>query len=165
MHLSLALHLSIHFILACLAGFLAGRYFGKIRLGVIAGILGGFFIDLDHVLEYFFAFGPSLDLVHFFQGRQFLASGKMFLVFHAWEYIPLLLLLAWIFRRRRNAFVFILSLTFAGTVHLAADCIFNSYPVRNYSIIYRASQGFENSRLLSPAQQELNATYKRDLGI
>ena len=61
----LALHLGIHFALAVLSGYLLGSYFNNKKLGVIFGILGGFLIDLDHVLEYFLVFGPSFNLQYF----------------------------------------------------------------------------------------------------
>lgn len=165
MHLPLALHLSIHFLVAVLVGLFVGRHFNKIKLGVIGGIIGGFLIDLDHVLEYFFTFGFHFNLTYFIEARQFLISNKFFLIFHAWEYIPVLLLIAWLLRRRKNITVFLLALTFGGMIHLASDCIINDYPPRNYSIIYRASKGFNASYLLSPEQQELNAKQRQRLGF
>lgn len=165
MHIPLALHLSIHFLIAVLVGWFVGRHFNKIKLGLIGGVIGGFLIDLDHVLEYFFTFGFHFNLTYFIEGRQFLISNKFFLIFHAWEYIPVLLLAAWLLRRRKNVMVFLLAVTFGGMIHLASDCIINDYPPRNYSLIYRASQGFENANLLSPEQQELNAKYRQDLGL
>ena len=165
MHIPLAIHLSIHFLLAVLAGFLVGRYFGKVKLGIIAGILGGFLIDLDHVLEYFFVFGPRFNLQYFIQGREFLVSNRIMSIFHGWEYIPLLLLAAWLLRARRNVAIFLVALTVGGFVHLMSDCVLNAYPPRNYSIIYRASKGFDSSYILSPAQLELNDQYRAELGL
>jgi len=156
MHLPLALHILIHFILAVLAGWLIGRHFNKIKLGIIAGIFGGFLIDLDHVLEYLFTFGPHFNFISFFAGQEFLASNRILLIFHAWEYIPALLIIALIFRRRKNIYIFLLALTLGGTIHLAADCLINNYLPRNYSLIYRASLGFSASRLLTPEQYEEN---------
>jgi len=165
MHIPLPIHLSIHFILAVLAGFLVGRHYNKVKLGIIAGVIGGFFIDVDHILEYFFAFGPHFNVTYFIQGRQFLLSNRMILIFHAWEYAPILLLAAWLVRRRQSLSVFILTLTFGAMVHLVTDCVLNNYPPRNYSILYRASQGFSASRLLNPDQLEFNAELKQDLGL
>lgn len=154
MELSLPLHLSIHFVLAILVGYAVGRHFKKIRLGIIAGVLGGFFIDFDHVLEYFLVFGPHFNLWMFFNGRQFLASDRIRLWFHAWEYAPIILLAAWLFWRKNKISVatFLFALALGGFVHLMTDCVLNLYPPRNYSIIYRASQNFSTRQLLSPEQ-------------
>ncbi|MDP2944024.1 MAG: hypothetical protein Q8N57_00385 [bacterium] len=165
MPISLSLHLFIHFIIAALAGLLVGHYFNKVKLGIIAGTLGGFLIDLDHVLEYFFTFGLHFNLNYFLTGRGFLISDRIFLVFHAWEYIPILLIVAWLLRRRKNISIFLLALTFGAIVHMTSDCFLNNYPPRNYSIIYRAAKGFNASLLLSPSQQELNMELKRGLNL
>lgn len=165
MHIPLAFHLFIHFILAVFAGLLVGRRFGKARLGIIAGIMGGFLIDFDHILEYFFTFGPHFNFVYFIEGRQFLISNKIILIFHAWEYIPVLLIIAWLLRRRRNIYVFLLALILGGAVHLTSDCLINGYSPRNYSLIYRLGKNFDASYILNPEQQELNAQYRQALGL
>jgi len=153
-HLPLPLHLSIHFILAVLVGWLLGRRFNKPVLGIIAGLLGGFFIDLDHVLEYFLVFGPHFNLVYFLDGRQFLASNQVHIWFHAWEYAPILLLLAWLLRKKKAVMVFILVLTVGALVHLASDCVINQYPPRNYSLLYRWRVNFSVDQILSPEQYQ-----------
>lgn len=161
----LALHLSFHLALAVLAGLLIGHYFKKPWLGIMAGILGGFFIDLDHVLEYFLVFGPHFNLWMFFNGRQFLASSQIHLWFHAWEYIPVLLAAAYFFRRKTVILCFILALTFGGFLHLISDCLMNQYPPRNYSLIYRWSRDFSTQRLLDPGQYQEYLHYKRAVGF
>ncbi len=165
MHIPLVIHLSIHFILAVLAGFLVGKHYHKINVGVIAGIMGGFLIDLDHVLEYFFTFGLRFNFTYFFQGRQFLLSNRTLSIFHAWEYIPVMIIIIYIFRRRQTLKVFLMALTLGATVHLISDCFLNNYPARNYSIIYRASKGFNSSLMLDADQLRFNNQLKQDLGI
>jgi len=153
-HLPLPLHLSIHFILAVLVGWLLGRRFNKPALGIIAGLLGGFFIDLVNVLEYFLVFGPHFNLAYFLDGRQFIASSQVHSWFHAWEYAPILLLLAWLLRKKKAVMVFIIVLTVGGLVHLASDCLINQYPFRNYSLLYRWRVNFAADQILSPEQYQ-----------
>ena len=148
----LPLHLFIHFSLAVLVGYLVGRRFGKPLIGLIGGVCGGFLIDLDHVLEYFLVFGPHFNFFLFFNGRQFLASDQIRLWFHAWEYLPLLLLIAWVLRRRAAVFVFCLALALGGAVHLASDCLINNYAPQNYSLIYRWRHDFSSRQILNQAQ-------------
>jgi len=154
MELPLPLHLFIHFALAVLAGYLVGRHFKRPLVGIIGGVCGGFLIDFDHVLEYFLVFGPHFNLFMFFNGRQFLTSDLVRLWFHAWEYLPLLLIAAWCLRRRIVVFVFILALALGGTVHLVSDCLINHYPAKNYSLVYRAAHNFSNRELFSPEQYQ-----------
>jgi len=165
--LSLPLHLSIHFVLAVLSGLLIGSYFKKIWLGIIAGICGGFLIDFDHILEYFLVFGPHFNFTYFFEGREFLLSDKTRIYFHAFEYVPVLLILAYLLRRFRLVLIFLIAFTMAGYVHLVSDCIINGYPVRTYSIYYRASKEFKTVDILSSEkyQNNLNLKYKLGLGF
>jgi hypothetical protein len=153
-HLPLPLHLFIHLSLAVFAGYFVGRRYNKIELGIAAGLLGGFFIDLDHVLEYFLVFGPHFNLVYFLEGRQFLTSGHVHNWFHAWEYVPILLLASWLLRRQKAVMIFILALTLGGLVHLTTDCLVNQYPPRNYSLLYRWRINFAMEKFLSPAQYQ-----------
>ncbi|MFA7087771.1 MAG: hypothetical protein WC146_00285 [Patescibacteria group bacterium] len=161
----LYIHLSIHFIAAVLSGLAVGYYFKKPLLGVIAGIAGGFLIDLDHVLEYFLVFGPQFSFWMFFHGRQFLNSDQTRIFFHAWELAPLFLLVAFIFRRNKKVFIFLLAFVFAGLVHLISDCFINDYPPRNYSLIYRAQRGFLTEKILSPEQYQEHLDNRRAIGL
>lgn len=161
----LGIHLGIHFIMAVLSGYLIGSYFNNKRLGIIFGILGGFLIDLDHVLEYFLVFGPSFNLQYFFESRQFLTSDMVRLYFHAWEYLPLLLILAAIFRKYEKVKIALITLAFAGTIHLVSDVLINDSYFKYYSIYYRASYNFSAKDLIPEEQYEQNMILKDKLGI
>lgn len=161
----LSIHLSLHFILAVLSGALVGYYFKRPWLGIALGILGGFFIDLDHVLEYWLVFPEKFQLLYFFQGRQFLYSEKAYLWFHAWEYLPLLGLAAYLFRKKTLVKVALISLAFSGSVHLLTDSLINQLPLKYYSLGYRASQDFSMKKLNTPAVYELNMKVKQKLGM
>jgi len=161
----LALHLLIHFSLSILSGYIVGRYFKNIWLGIIAGFLGGFLIDLDHVLEYFFILGAHFNLYYFLTGRQFLKSDRIYIIFHAWEYIAPLLGLAWLLEKKKTLKIFLISLAFAASVHLVSDALINNYPFKFYSIIYRSEQSFAAPRLLSPGQWTRNLELKASLGL
>jgi hypothetical protein len=161
----LYIHLFIHFILAVLVGFYFGGIMKKKWLGVLIGILGGFLIDIDHVLEYFLVYGLQFNFQYFIESRQFLTSDKIRIYFHAWEYFPLLLILSWLFRRQKYIKFILLTLAFAGLVHLVTDVFINGYKLRYYSIYYRYINNFSTPRLLSPADYQLNLDYKTELGI
>ncbi|MFA5754198.1 MAG: hypothetical protein WC905_02435 [Patescibacteria group bacterium] len=165
MELPLPLHLLLHFSLAILIGYLLGRHFKKVGLGVLFGFLGGFLIDLDHVLEYFFVYGPHFNLIYFFEGRQFLASGKIRVIFHAWEYLPLLLLLALIFKKHQAVRAAIITLALAASVHLLTDSFLNKYPIQYYALSYRYENSFEAKNLLNPAQYGEMTRMRDELGL
>lgn len=154
MPIALPLHIFIHFILAVLVGYLVGSHYHRLHLGIIAGLIGGFFIDLDHVLEYFLVYGPHFNIVYFFEGRQFLSSNQIHLWFHGWEYIPILLLAAWLLRRKKAVSIFLAAMIFGASLHLITDCLINQYPPRNYSLLYRYSQNFSASKILSATQYQ-----------
>ena len=159
----LYLHLFIHASLAVLSGYLVGRYSKNICLGVLAGFLGGFLIDLDHVLEYFFVFGLNFNIYNFFQGRQFLLSDKIYLIFHAWEWLLVLGIVAWLAKKHNKLKIFILALALGAFVHLISDVIINKFPLKFYSIIYRASQSYSAPKLLSAEQWTDNLEMKKTI--
>ena len=143
----LPLHLFIHFALAVLVGYLAYRRTKLFWLSIIAGVLGGFLIDVDHILEYIFVF-HRFSMFGFVKGWQFLWSGKAYLIFHAWEYLPILLGAAYLLRRWRKISIFIAVLAVAGFVHLTSDVFINQYPVKFYSLNYRLAHNFQGIELL-----------------
>lgn len=161
----LAIHLLIHFIVAVLSGYVIGRAFNRVKLGIIFGILGGFLIDLDHVLEYFMVYGLTFNLQYFFESRQFLVSEKIRLYFHAWEYLPILLILAYIFKKKETIKIALITLAFAGILHLISDVIINNYYFKYYSLYYRAERNYESSEILPPYLYKLNLEYREELGI
>lgn len=165
MTIPLPLHLFIHLILAVSVGYLIGRAYQRVPLGLVAGVLGGFFIDLDHVLEYLLFYGLRFNLIHFLDGREFLASNQIHLWFHAWEYFPVLILLAWWCRRQTTIKVFILALAVGGLIHLTSDSVINEYPLRNYSLIYRWQHNFSAPGLLSPSQYQKYLESRQWLGL
>ena len=165
MDIPLSLHLSIHFLLALLSGLLAGYYFRERLVSILAGIAAGFLIDLDHVLEYLLVFKGRFNFQYFFEGRQFLTSEQLHLWFHAWELAPLLLIIAWLFRRQRVVKIIAVTMAFAGAVHLATDLVINQVPPKFYLLSYRASQDFQMKNLMTADVYKENLELKAELGI
>lgn len=131
----------------------------------MAGLLGGFLIDFDHALEYLLVLGPHFNFIHFFQGREFLTSDKIYIIWHAWEWLPILLAIAWLARKRTAIKIFFIMLALAAAVHLFSDVLINQYPLKFYSILYRQSVGWSAPKLLSPEQYRNNLELKGKLGI
>jgi hypothetical protein len=161
----LYIHLFIHFILAVLVGIYFGWRLKNRWLGITMGILGGFLIDLDHVLEYFLVYGLNFNLQYFIESRQFLTSDKIRIYFHAWEYFPIFLFLGYLFRKQKCLKIIFFTLAFAGAIHLTTDVFINKYEFKYYSIYYRYINNFSAPQLLDTADYQLNQEYKIKLGI
>jgi len=165
MDIPLSIHLLIHFSLAIMSGYLAGRYFKNLILGILVGFIGGFLIDLDHVLEYFLVYGPHFNLIYFLQGRQFLISDQIHLWFHAWEYVAVFIIFSFIIKKNKGIKAILLTLALAISVHLLTDTVINRVPLKFYTLSYRASQNFSAPKLMSPKGYEENLKLKAALGL
>jgi hypothetical protein len=152
------LHLLTHFLLAVLVGLIFWRASKLFWLSLIAAIIGGFLIDVDHLIEYWIVF-HRFSWFGFLNGWQFLWSGKNYLIFHAWEYLPILLLGAFLLRRRQKIAVFLAVLAAAGFIHLVTDCFINQYSPKFYSLSYRFVYHFSAQDLLPASNLELNNYY------
>ena len=111
-----------------------------------ACFLSGIFIDLDHHLEYLIAKGKipfSLKkLMHFFEYDPF---PKVYLWFHAWEYLCVLWFLIYLL----DLGIFWVGFALGLTVHLICDNFVNPIRPLGYFLIYRASHGFEKKAILN----------------
>jgi len=103
-------------------------------------VLGGIFIDLDHLIDYFayqskFRLSDSLNSAH-------LDSGKVYVFFHSWEVNILILVLSLASHSKA------LFLLFAGmSIHVAIDNV-QRKNVFFYFLIYRLAKNFQVSALL-----------------
>lgn len=153
MNLSLPLHLSIHFFFSLLAGLIVWRAWKKPLWAVIFGVIGGFLVDLDHFIDYYLAFGWHWNWRYFNYGYQFLKSGKIYVLFHAWEYVAILVLLTLLFKNKYAKTIF-LSLALGLFFHLITDVVVDDTPIKSYSIIYRIKHNFDIQYINSPENYE-----------
>jgi hypothetical protein len=160
------MNLLVHEVAFHLGGSLLAAYFSwiifakpknKFLLFFFAALLGGFFIDIDHLFDYFLAFGPHFNLTYFFKGYQFLKSNKIYIPFHSAELAIILIITPLLIKKYRPQllyysitlllfFSFGLSLLF----HLSADVMINELPVRSYFLTYRIIYNFELKELVYP---------------
>ncbi|OGZ31576.1 MAG: hypothetical protein A3H02_02610 [Candidatus Niyogibacteria bacterium RIFCSPLOWO2_12_FULL_41_13] len=152
MSAELALHLSAHFFASIFAGYLIWKIWQKPAASFLAAIAGGVFVDLDHFIDYYFVFGFDLRWDYFFNGYQFLKSGKDYIFFHGWEYVLILFFLLFVFKNKSAKSV-VLGLALGMFFHLSLDSALNGLPVRSYSIIERAKNNFEAEKLVEPERK------------
>lgn len=152
MNTGLILHLSGHLFASIIAGYIVWKLWQKPIASFFAAIAGGVFIDLDHFIDYYFAFGRDFRWDYFFNGYQFLKSGKDYIFFHGWEYAFVLVILAFLFKNKLAKSIF-LGLALGLFFHLTIDATLNGLPVKSYSIIQRFRNNFEAEKLIEPEKR------------
>jgi hypothetical protein len=164
MGIPLPLHLSIHFLFSLLAGIIVWRIWRKPILAISAAMLGGVLVDIDHFADYFLAYGWNFSWSYFIKGFEFLKSDKLYVLFHGWEYVVILLLVAIILKNKAAKSAF-LALSLALFFHLVADVIMDKVPPKSYSVVFRAENNFNLQQLSYPEQWEKHLRYKKIYGF
>lgn len=154
--MELLLHEIAHLIISLLIGFSVWRIYKKPFPAFAAALLGGVLIDADHLFDYFLVFGPSFNIRYFFENIQFSISRKVYVPFHAWEYVILLSGLYIYLQNNltkkklkisKGLFALILSLTLSMYSHLIIDTMTNNLVLPGYSIIYRTLNNFSAEKI------------------
>lgn len=152
----LLLHEIAHLIISLLIGFFVWRIYKKPLPAFIAALLGGFFIDLDHLFDYYLVFGLNFNLRYFLESDHFLLSKKIYVPFHAWEYVILFSIYYLnLVKRFKNTKIkiskyilsFLLALTLGIYSHLIIDTATNNIVLPGYSIIYRAINNYDAEKI------------------
>jgi hypothetical protein len=164
MGIPLPLHLSIHFLFSLLAGIIIWRVWRKPILAIFAAMLGGVLVDIDHFADYFLAYGWSFSWFYFIKGFEFLKSDKLYVLFHGWEYVLFLLLIAIILKNKASKSVF-LALSLALFFHLGSDVFMDKVPPKTYFVIFRAKNNFDLEKLSYPEHWEKHLKYKKLYGF
>jgi len=77
----------IHFSLSLTAGLFFSFKFGNFWL-LPPALVFGFFIDADHLFDYFAYYGAKFNLRKFFSAKTYIEkSGKVYVLLHGWEYV------------------------------------------------------------------------------
>ena len=148
--MNLTFHLLLHVIISAL---IAAAIYTRYRklIPIIAGVLlGGVFVDLDHLIDYFLAFGTSFNLNYFLKGYEFLKSDKIYVLFHAWEWVALLLIISMFFKKRVVWKILIIAVALGLAGHLYIDTFTNQVRPQGYFITYRTLNRFYIRPLVTP---------------
>lgn len=109
-------------------------------------ILGGIFIDLDHFIDYFLAYGYRFNIMRFFNCI-FIKNGKLYVFLHSWEIMIVLLIVG-----MANGVHWPIILCLACSMHILIDNLQKNKPFV-YFLAYRFSKNFDIDILL-PAYQK-----------
>jgi hypothetical protein len=107
---------------------------------LIAGVsfLCGFLIDIDHIFDYIREYGLRANVKEFFRIFHETRFRKLFLIFHAWEWVPCLFVLAG--NLEWNGLI--LGIGIGMFQHLLLDQIDNGFTAGGYFIVYRTIKRF-----------------------
>ena len=164
MGISLPLHLSIHVFFAILCGFVAWLAWKKTMAAFLSALISGVAVDFDHLFDYFMAFGWSFNLAYFIKGFEFLKTGKMYTLFHGWEYAIVFGLAVFIFKNKTVKTIF-LALSLGLFVHLCSDVIIDKVPIKSYSIIYKIKNNFDLEKLVTPEHWQKHLKKKQQINL
>lgn len=114
--------------------FLAFRSWGLAAANLIAGV----FIDIDHIFDYMREHGRNLDVKDFFRVNDNAQYNRIFLFWHAWEWVAMLGAAAWL--TDWNPWI---TGAFIGMGHhIFLDCAHNISGFKSYSLIWRWKKAF-----------------------
>lgn len=139
MFLSLFVHEVFHLIIGILLGLALFKITHKKKVFLWV-ILASLLIDLDHLVDYFLAFGFTFNPFVIPAGEYFDLNKKALVLFHSWE-VALILLILGLIKSTRFQIIF-LSVGAGMLGHLLVDQITNTPPWDFFFILVRISHGF-----------------------
>lgn len=131
-------HEFLHLTIAVAIGLVSYVFFRQKKL-IPLSLLVSFGVDFDHLFDYFHYFGffPQNPIT----GPDFFClSGKLFIPLHAWEFLPVLLILAWKLEKLKGVFI---TIALALTGHYLLDQFSHAIFPLGYSLIFRFTQNFD----------------------
>jgi hypothetical protein len=108
------------------------------------GLITAFFIDLDHLFDYFLYAGFRFDLIEFLTGGYFAITQKVFVPLHSWELVAVIGIF-WLFIEDKCKYSWVLFLFIGYFVHLAFDVYSNSFSWESYFLFNRMKYDFSVS--------------------
>ncbi|TFH14060.1 MAG: hypothetical protein E4H02_10640 [Lentisphaerales bacterium] len=100
----------------------------------IAGVL----VDLDHVPDYLIQFGPRLDIPRFFNSFPEGEYNRIFILLHAWEWLPIMLAVSWV----TGWNPWLLGWLVGHSQHMILDQVGNRAGMFTYFLLFRARNRF-----------------------
>lgn len=149
------LHEITHIVLSLVVAWFFYRYAKNIWVYIVS-FLGGFFLDADHLFDYFkFKGGFAFNFQEFISSAYFDAVHKVFLLFHGYEYALILSIIAIVLLsiksiawKSKQVFAFcLLAFSISTFLHLVYDQLSYKPKPLTYSIIYRSSLNFDHDSL------------------
>jgi len=132
-------HLLGHLIIALIISSFLYRKTKNIWL-VFLCIFISFAIDIDHLFDYWMAYGFNLSPRQVLKLDFFEKNQKVFVPFHSWELVGLIFLLSKLVKKYKWVF---LTIALAMFGHILWDAFSYKIPIIDYFFAYRALHGFK----------------------
>lgn len=134
-----------HIIFSLLAGVIAWKLIDpsnkkSLITSLIFTFISGVLIDLDHVIDYFLAYGLHFDYDLFTRLEMFQKTGKIYVFFHAYEYVILLSLAVCLVKDKTKKLV-LTALALGMLFHLGVDILLG-VPFNLYFLTFRILNHF-----------------------
>lgn len=144
------IHELIHIVAGLLIGYFVWKRWQRLFVSFFSALLGSVLVDIDHFIDYFLAFGLNFNLNYFLKGYAFLKSDKVYVPFHAWEWVILCLIIYKIIEKKskktlmlKYALSLLLAFSLGLSSHLIIDTLANQVILPGYSLIYRGLNNFD----------------------
>jgi hypothetical protein len=157
--MNLYFHELTHVVLSVLVGTIIWQRLHTNISVFFAAFIGGFLIDLDHLLDYFLAFGAKFNLTYFLKGYAFLKTDKIYVFFHSWELVIIFFLLFLLLSNNsfptfkpsnlRTIQILLFSFSLSLFLHLSVDAFTNNMKPQSYFLLYRVHTNFELKKLVT----------------
>lgn len=134
----------IHLTVSLFIWFFIYKFYYRSYWVFVFALIWWFFIDADHLIDYFLCFWNNFDIQSFLSWESFKICQKSYELFHAWEYIIILLIIFISLNKKYKLTRYcILALAISILWHLITDVFTNEAYFRWYSIIYRIKNNFD----------------------
>lgn len=110
----------------------------------LASALAGFFIDLDHIVDYVAAGRRSWRVKKFLDFYRYFNEPYVYVPLHVWEAVPILSILAWLGLWP----AWLVGLAFGLFHHLLLDQWANGLRLAGYFMSYRLAVGFKSEKII-----------------
>mgnify|MGYP005629655007 FL=1 len=107
-----------------------------------SSLISGVLIDIDHILDYFMAYGINIRIKQFFEVCHNLKIPRVRLIFHSWELLFLLSICAFVMRCNP----WIIGTIVGFTQHIVLDQVFNKPHKLTYFFFWRLKKDFSLQR-------------------
>lgn len=139
--------IAAHFIFSLVIGFIFWKIFeGKNKKILVwclfFALLSGFFVDIDHLFDYYKTYGFVWNFQLFLAEDYFVKTD--YVLFHGFEYVFILGIIAFFVENKIKRLFFMISAV-SLFIHLVIDIVFSESSIQTYFIIYRLLHNFRTS--------------------
>ncbi|MBF0103508.1 MAG: hypothetical protein HQK77_21635 [Desulfobacterales bacterium] len=144
----------MHFSASLIIGIFFANAFNEPAFTLFGALLGGFFIDGDHLFDHWIVLGiKNFKLKDFFAGKSFKKSNKVYVLFHGWEYPLLISFVTFAAVTDKASAAFLIAFAVSLLAHLIIDTLTNEVKPLGYSVLYRVIHNFDKKHITTKSRR------------